>query len=281
MEKYRISTHTATCSINTNVDLAIVFDTLNLCNRIIYIEHGKNTKGVNPKQLSAKKQSKKKVFYNQITIVIQPEIGYKNNIKLFNNGSISMTGLKKIEHGRISVGILVDRLKVAYDTCNIIRYNIELINSDFRIDYEIKRNELHKLLINNYKIFSSYEPCIYPGVNSKFYWNQEYSDNEYFGRCYCSKACSGKGKGVGNGDCKVITIAAFQSGSIIITGANNIKQIDIAYQFITNLFNKHREQLQQIDAPFLKETKIIKTKVKDKVITYIKRDLIIRPVNNN
>ena len=59
-----------------------------------------------------------------------------------------MTGLKKIEHGRVSVGILLDKIKSLYDTCKIVNYNIELINSDFRIDYEIKRNELHKLLIN-------------------------------------------------------------------------------------------------------------------------------------
>jgi TATA-box binding protein (TBP) (component of TFIID and TFIIIB) len=274
-QKYRISTHTATCSINSKVDLAKVFDILVLCNRVIYIEHGKNTKGINPKQLSEKKQSKKKAFYNQITIVVQPEIGFKNNIKLFNNGSISMTGLKKIEHGKISVGILLEKIKSVYHSSSIVKYNIELINSDFRIDYEIKRNELHKLLINDYKIFSSYEPCIYPGVNSKFYWNRKYDNHEYIGRCYCTTSCSGKGRGDGNGDCKVITIAAFQSGSIIITGANNIEQIDIAHDFITKLFNQHKERLKQIDAPFLKESKPIKKNIKDKIITYIKKDSII------
>lgn len=279
-QKYRISTHTATCNINTKVKLSLIFEILDLSNRIIYIEHGKDIKGINPKQLSVKKQTKKKVFYNQITIVVQPEIGFKNNIKLFNNGSISMTGLKKIEHGRVSVGILLDKIKSLYDNCKIVNYNIELINSDFRIDYEIKRNELHKLLINKYKIFSSYEPCIYPGVNSKFYWNKLYTDKEYLGRCYCSEACSGKGKGNGNGDCKVITIAAFQSGSIIITGANNIEQIDIAYNFITKLFRDHKVLLKQIDAPFLNDSKIVKNNVKAEVITYIKKDSIINSNNN-
>lgn len=275
-KKYRISTHTATCSIGIKVDLSKIFETLNLCNRVIYIEHGKNIKGINPKHLSTKKMNKKKVFYNQITIVIQPEIGFKNNIKLFNNGSISMTGLKKIEHGEVSVNILLDKIKSIYNSCNIENYKIELINSDFRIDYEIKRNELHKLLINEYKIFSSYEPCIYPGVNSKFYWNKEYESKEYMGRCYCTEMCSGKGKGNGNGDCKVITIAAFQSGSIIITGANNINQIDIAHLFITSLFNKHKNRLQQIDAPFLKESKPVKNNTKDKTVVYIKKDTVIK-----
>lgn len=274
-KKYRISTHTATCSINSKVDLAEVYNLIQLSNRIIYVEHGKDTKGINPKHLSAKKLSKKKVFYNQITIVVQPEIGFKNNIKLFNNGSISMTGLKKIEHGEISVNILLDNIKSVYDKCSIVKYKIELINSDFRIDYEIKRSELHKLLINDYKIFSSYEPCIYPGVNSKFYWNKSHNDKEHVGRCYCTEPCSGKGRGGGNGDCKVITIAAFQSGSIIITGANNIEQIDIAYNFITKLFNDHIERLKQIDAPFLKESKIIKNTVKDKVKIYIRKDSVI------
>ena len=53
----------------------------------------------------------------------------------------------------------------------------------------LKLKELNYIkFTNNHKIFSSYEPCIYPGVNSKFYWNKTYKDYEHTGRCLsCTK----------------------------------------------------------------------------------------------
>ena len=226
------------------VDLEKLAKNLEIDTYIKYIEYKKNDisyiKGVNHNN-SSKKNNKKGKFYNQVTILVEPELGFRNNIKIFNNGSVSMTGIKKIENGKSSINIILERIKNINDTiletneCKISDFSIALINSDYEISYDIKRTELHKLLINTYKIFSSYEPCIYPGVNSKYYWNTDYMNKEYMGRCYCTVQCNGKGTGTGNGQCKKITISAFQSGSIIITGANNIEQIDIAYNFITKL----------------------------------------------
>ncbi len=203
-----------------------------------------------------------------------------------------MTGLKNLHHGKQSVNIILEKMRHLYTEiiedsnpdvkgkieyvldnrdCKIIDYNIVLINSDFYIGYEIKRDVLHKLLINDYKIFSSFEPCIYPGVNSKFYWNHEYKDKPYLGRCYCDNDCSGKGNGFGDGNCKTITIAAFQSGSIIITGARNIEQINVAYQFINGVFEKHKNQLMKINAPFLEKTIDNAPQKETKNIIYLKK----------
>ena len=73
--------------------------------------------------------------------------------------------------------------------------NIEivLINSDFNINFKIKRNNLYNILSKNYNIITRYEPGIYPGVNSKYYWNKKaYEDKEFEGKCYCTQKCSGK-----------------------------------------------------------------------------------------
>ena len=58
------------------------------------------------------------------------------------------------------------------------------------------------------------------------------------GKCYCDIYCNGKGRGNGNGDCKKITISMFQSGSIIITGARNMDQINLSYKFINNILDQ-------------------------------------------
>ena len=51
--------------------------------------------------------------------------------------------------------------------------------------------------------------------------------------------------------CKKITISAFQSGSVIITGARNIDQIKTAYKFINKIFKDNYDLLKKQNAPFL------------------------------
>ena len=134
------------------------------------------------------------------------------------------------------------------------------------IEREKKRIKLHKkynskrqLLLNEYNTFSSYEPCIYPGVNSKYYFNNAYKDKKYEGKCYCDIYCNGSGNGEGNGQCKKVTVAIFQSGSIIITGARNMTQIESAHKFINGIIDKHYHEIKRDDVSFLNITEKKKT----------------------
>ena len=61
-----------------------------------------------------------------------------------------------------------------------------------------------------------------------------------FGICDCDKPCNGKGK---DDTCKKITIAAFKSGKIIITGGRSKENIQTAYKFITEFINENKEQI--------------------------------------
>ena len=139
-------------------------------------------------------------------------------------------------------------------------FQVVLINSDFNINFKIKRNILYSILKDDYGIISRFEPGIYPGVNNKFYWNKLYKDDptKKKGVCYCSKPCSGKGLGDGDGDCKKITIAAFSSGSVIITGARQKQQIDDCYNFINEVFRDNFSKVKKVLAPFYDEKKEIK-----------------------
>ena len=128
-----------------------------------------------------------------------------------------------------------------------------LINSDFNTNFEIRRDELHNILKSKqkYNIISRYEPDIYPGVNNKYYWNKQYKNKNFEGKCYCTIPCEGKGTGDGNGQCKKITIAAFQSGSIIITGANRVEHIKDARNFIIRVLRENYGTIKKIDIPFM------------------------------
>ena len=159
-----------------------------------------------------------------------------------------------------------------------------LINSDFNVNFKIKRNILHSILKDKYNIVSRYEPGIYPGVNNKYYWNNLNIGTENEGRCKCTSECTGKGDGNGNGDCKKITIAAFQSGSIIITGAKQIEHIEHAYNFINKVIKDNYDLICKIDVPFadmeqnvVKE--IPKKYIKTSDIIYIKKDKLNNKLN--
>ncbi len=63
----------------------------------------------------------------------------------------------------------------------------------------------------------------------------------------CSDHCFGKGKGNGDKDCKKITIAIFESGSVLITGGVSFEQINSAYDYITDIFNRHKNEIKKND----------------------------------
>lgn len=287
----RITTHVASAVINGMINLKILAEYLTINEDVIYVEYKNENENIikgNKGGKTTKKKSKGR-FWNQITILFQPQKGFHNNVKIFNNGSISMTGIKKVENGKKSILMLIDKIKEIYktqtkeiletkmeiDDLNMTDFSIALINSDYTVSYNINRNYLYRLLTNEYNIFSTFDACEYPGVNIKLFWNTNTRNTPNFGKCKCnpgSNLCNGKGSGNGKGDCKVVTIFAFQSGSIMITGARTIDQIYDAYHFINKIFEQHKSSLEMKIPDFIKKENEIKQKRKPNI--FIRKDEI-------
>jgi|TARA_B110000208_G_scaffold35477_1_gene46915 TATA-box binding protein (TBP) (component of TFIID and TFIIIB) len=242
MENLRVSTITSVAELNTQIDLDILYNEITIDDQIKYIEKG----DLPPRGESTKKKRKSRtpkkrcVFFNQATIHFQHEKVV--NVKLFNNGKIQMTGLKRESQGEEVIRGIIDKIvcideknekkifitehaKYEYDN-----YRVVLINSDFDSKTMINRGVLHETMVNM-NMFSSFEPCIYPGVNIKYFYNE--SRPECRGVCECERRCSGKGDG--KEFCKRVTIAVFNSGKIIITGAMAREQLVECYEFITDV----------------------------------------------
>ena len=83
------------------------------------------------------------------------------------------------------------------------------------------------------------EKTIYQGINTKFFYNS----NNKNGVCCCTNFCKVQGNGEGDGQCKRITISIFRTGRIIVTGARQIEQIYIAYNFLNKIFDKHHDEI--------------------------------------
>lgn len=200
-------------------------------------------------------------------------------MKIFRNGKIQMTGLKSEQEGNYASETLlkyihnnIEKDKKGY----ITDMSIVLINSDFGCGFKIKREQLYNILTSK-NIYTTYEPDIYPGVNAKYYWNS--SNKKKNGICNCKTVCNGKGHGNGDGDCKKITIATFQSGNVIITGARQKIQTQDAYTFINNIFSSNYDNLVRSTNQTLLD-KPNRTKFKIKIENILNYDLYKSLISN-
>ena len=249
-------------------------------------KHDRICKGVNLKKSqktrkNVKKKECLKRFDNSITILLRISKGCEVNVKLFKNGKVQMTGLKTESVGNFVLEYISKMIKnihekviqetldeepesvsesVSVSESNVIIKDIDslrptdlsihLINSDFKVNIEIRRDLLYKLLINEYSVICTYEPCIYPGVKIQYFLNKDRSQSQSqftAGKCMCLNAvCNGKGDGITTDNCKKITISVFQSGCILITGVTRKEHIDIGYDFIVSILKKHEKQVKRV-----------------------------------
>jgi TATA-box binding protein (TBP) (component of TFIID and TFIIIB) len=291
--QYRISTITSTGCVGTNIDLDILYNCIETLavddfenSGIVYTEYGKKKsetifKGFSKKySVNRRKVKPNKRFDNQVTIVYRTPEKNCLNIKTFRNGNLQVTGIKSINQGYLIVDTMIDILKNLYNTKNTsvidninnlqnINFKIRLINTDYKVGFNIKREILHKILKTDYGAICNYEPCIYPGVKMQYFYNKNNGKN---GICNCEEKCHNTkgGEGNGEGNCKKITIAIFQSGCVIITGSQTKDQIDESYKYINNILYKNISKIEKknmipIDEQPINAKKIIlipKSKVK-------------------
>jgi TATA-box binding protein (TBP) (component of TFIID and TFIIIB) len=155
-------------------------------------------------------------FYNCVNTYISTKYQNKNkvSIKIFTNGNIQLAGILNVTSATYTIRKIFKRLKNINAFSNerepyISNVRICMINSDFKIDKNIKQAQLCKIIDeNDYSFIKRYSfiPSKYPGINIKIAENEE--------------------------DSKCITCSVFRPGSIIITGGNDL---NIYKQTLENL----------------------------------------------
>ena len=261
---YRISTMVITGSLGAPINLTSLFQQLSSLLipigypdiGILKMEHKDAVVGASARDALTHRRVASKTFFNQSTLVIRRPFkgGWKEaNLKLFANGGFQMTGIPTEEFARETILWLLQHLQENLKTKiwpedkvpTLVNCNIQLLNSDYTINATVLRAKLHRILTKEYNLFSTYESTIYQGVNTKYYYNEARKSDQPAGICNCPGRCSGQGTGKGEGECKKITISAFQTGSIIITGARYLKQIDEAYDYFNRILKAHSSEILQ------------------------------------
>lgn len=192
----------------------------------------------NPGSKKSKNPKKKGTdfFYNSFDIRLK--IFHNGNIInisvfIFPNSKVKIAGIKNIE----MIGTVTDQLTeiiselLSFENeLKAENIKIQMICSDFKIKpvkennsgWCIKQDLLKKILVNNYNTSATFSPLSrYPGINVK---KKSLIENN-----------------------KPVSLLIFRSGSIIITGAKNIIDIDDSYNFIVNIIRTHSNELFYYD----------------------------------
>jgi len=149
--------------------------------RIKFKDERKITIGMSRKDIINSRGKVKNAFYNCFAMILRFYYSgsFKEiHVKVFNTGKLEIPGILNMELLDIVKEMILSVLQplivsnVAF-VANNDNDNV-LINSNFNCGYFINRDKLHAILKSDkYGIESAYDPCSYPGVKCKYYFNTE------------------------------------------------------------------------------------------------------------
>lgn len=223
--------------------------------------------GISKKDLISYRTKKKEAFYNCFVLMfrVKTNEGFKEmHVKFFNTGKIEIPGIKNDylmnivldEINTLFNDVLKQDIKIIYNTFNTV-----LINSNFNCGYYVNREKLVDILKNKYCLSTSYDPCSYPGIMSKFYYNKDIESIKKIDVAYIDQAHSK--------DKNVLSFMIFRTGSVLIVGKCNENILYKIYDFIKNILKNEYSKIYQKNISYIDNSKNNKMKKKIKR-TYVK-----------
>jgi TATA-box binding protein (TBP) (component of TFIID and TFIIIB) len=174
----------------------------------------------------------RRMFDNQATAVIRFDDGSNVNVKIFLNGNLQMTGARSLEKGCEAASIVsAFMLEPGKPPPMVYNVRVCLMNADYNMRHRINRQKLYEAVVAE-GLCCSYHPSIYPAVKTYFMCRLREQGRE--GREQ-GGACPAGCMGARGGCCKKVTVLAFYTGAIIITGAVERQQIDAAFAWVRRI----------------------------------------------
>jgi TATA-box binding protein (TBP) (component of TFIID and TFIIIB) len=198
----------------------------------------KKSKIDEPMDINVKHKVQKKIFPNQITLIIS--INKDVNMKVFTNGKLQLTGCKTMDDATKTIEKFISILET-HNTkfkslSNIVQPNsikytepkVQNMNGYYNLLNTLNLNELFTRLLAEFKksntdIFCvSLEPSTYPGINLKYIYDKD-------------------------GINKIVTAFIFTTGRIMLTGINTIEQGHKLVEFINDFVKNNMEVVVNIE----------------------------------
>jgi TATA-box binding protein (TBP) (component of TFIID and TFIIIB) len=237
--------------------------------KLKYKDVRKINMGITKKDLISYRTKVKGAFYNCFVVILRikfNDIFKEVHIKVFNTGKLEIPGIQSDDFLHIALKTLVDLLRpICGNELDYNKDNIDtvLINSNFTCNYFIDRDKLSALLKYKYKLHVNYDPCSYPGIQVKFYYNAQKEKQN--GICLCKQRCDKKGSGTGENQCLEISFMIFRTGSVLIVGHCDVFILHKVYDFLKNILKTDYMDFR-IATPYTNKKQPKKKKIRKKTI---------------
>ena len=243
--------------------------------RIKYKDERKITIGMSKKDIMNCRGKVKNAFYNCFAIIVRFKFegAFREiHIKVFNTGKLEIPGILNTEILTVVKQMLLDCLcpyiKIPAFYVDTEKEDNVLINSNFNCGYYINRDKLYSILRGNkYRIETAYDPCSYPGVKCKFYFNTElgFDTTKQFGQpvkadrtMKMHELCDAK-------QYIEISFMVFRTGSCLIVGNCTEKILYYVFEFIKKILHDEFHEINvENDSAAVREKK---TKLRKRQIT--------------
>ena len=178
-----------------SVDIITKIDNPN-ARKVLFKDVRKINIGMTKKDITCLRKKKKGAFYNCFVLIIRLKINdvFRDiHVKIFNTGKLEIPGIQNDEMLWLTLNNVINTLQpfietpISYEEKNI---HSVLINSNFRANFFIKRDVFAETLKYKYNIHTMFDPCSYPGIQCKFYYNEINPQNR--GICKCPNRCNKK-----------------------------------------------------------------------------------------
>lgn len=198
--------------------------------RIKFKDIRKVNVGLCKKDILSYRTKKKSAFYNCFVLIMRimhDNIFKEIHVKVFNTGKLEIPGIQTDDLLYKVLNLLIETLKPIVD--DSIHYLTDknqtvLINSNFHCGFFINREKLYEILKYKYHINSGYDPCSYPGIQCKFYYNKTNKDKT--GQQPPENKINEYNK---------ISFMIFRTGSVLIVGKCDEEILHEVYTFIKKL----------------------------------------------
>ena len=227
--------------------------------RIKFKDTRKVSIGVSKKDLMSYRCKKKSAFYNCFVLIIRmrvQEVFKEFHVKVFNTGKLEIPGVQSETIFDFILTQIIEILQpYVEDTLGYKENTTEtvLINSNFNCGFFINRESLYDILKFKYNIQSIYDPCSYPGIQCKFYYNPDIGLQN---GCQISEENKELYKNV-----KQVSFMIFRTGSVLIVGRCDENVLMLIYEFLKIIL---RNEFKNICQKNIKASENSDVVVKDK-----------------
>jgi hypothetical protein len=211
--------------------------------RIKFKDIRKVSIGISKKDIMSYRCKKKSAFYNCFVLImrIKVEDSFKEfHVKIFNTGKIEVPGIQTEEIFQMILQLVIVTIQPHVAEKLSYKDNSEetvLINSNFNCGFYINRESLYDTLKFKYDIQSIYDPCSYPGIQCKFYYNPDAASQTGSQITEENKHLYKNVRG--------ISFMIFRTGSVLIVGRCDENVIMSVYEFLKAILNNEFKNICQ------------------------------------